>query len=473
MINRILIRVKVVQLLYSFLLTEKQFALEPQPTPPTREKRFSYKVYLDTLTLMESISKNVRKGKECPLADDNPFIKALNSDDILKAHKIKDESSEQFPFLGCVESLVETIKESGIYKQYLKTRATDSNAGVKVWRDIFNIIIWPDHQYNMLAKRIPNYSLSGMDRMKDLIESTFVGFMSSNSDTAAIRKELGKSLAQARELYFRFLMIPVAITQLRDEEIAFNRNKNFPTADDLNPNMALSDNLLVDNLKNNAMLMAYAEEHKLSLLDTDRMLIKHLLDKIMGSELYAAYSSARRSDDKQEQLVADSEFWKQAMRTLIYSDEDLLENLEAESVFWNDDVDIMGEFVIKTFRRIEEGMGQNAILPMYKDSEDAMFGIQLAEAVLKNKNEYRAMVDDCLRKDIWDSERLAFMDVVILLTAIAEMLNFPKIPLRATINEYIEMAKAYSTPKSGVFVHGFLAEIIKKLQASGQLLKKA
>lgn len=81
------------------------------------------------------------------------------------------------------------------------------------------------------------------------------------------------------------------------------------------------------------------------------------------------------------------------------------------------------------------------------------------------------MIDECIRKELWDTERLAFMDAVIIMTAVAEMLNFPKIPLKVTINEYIEMAKSYSTSKSGVFVNGILAELVSHLKKEGILQK--
>ena len=145
--------------------------------------------------------------------------------------------------------------------------------------------------------------------------------------------------------------------------------------------------------------------------------------------------------------------------------------MESKSVFWNDDIDIMTEFAIKTYRRFEEGMGQNALLAMYKDDDDRAFGLDLFRAVVNNKEQYRAVIDECLDTKIWETERLAYMDVIILETAIAEMLNFPSIPLKVTINEYIEMAKSYSTNKSGMFVNGLLGVIVAKLRREGKLLK--
>ncbi len=110
-------------------------------------------------------------------------------------------------------------------------------------------------------------------------------------------------------------------------------------------------------------------------------------------------------------------------------------------------------------------------MTMYKDDEDARFGAELFEYVLKNKEDYRAYINDALDTKLWESDRLAYMDIVVMMTALAEILNFPKIPLTVSINEYVEIAKAYSTRKSGQFIHGLLASILKSLHEKGVLQK--
>ncbi len=170
-------------------------------------------------------------------------------------------------------------------------------------------------------------------------------------------------------------------------------------------------------------------------------------------------------------LHDDCELWRHLFRKVIFPNPVLLETLEEKSVFWNDDIDIMGTFVVKTLRRIEEKEGGDFILDKYKDEEDAAFGRQLLYSVLRNKEIYRRYVDEALDGANWDKERLAFMDVVVLISAIGEILNFPKIPLTVSVNEYIELAKCYSTAKSGTFVHGILGTVITRLQKENILHK--
>ena len=182
-------------------------------------------------------------------------------------------------------------------------------------------------------------------------------------------------------------------------------------------------------------------------------------------------------DDPVSDLHQDCEFWRKVMRGIILSDTEFLEILESMSVFWNDDFDIMGEFVLKTFRRFEEKASdpeckiKEPVLPMYKDHEDAEFGRELFEITVKKHAIYRGYIDEALNKKHWESDRLAYMDVVIMVTALAEILNFPKIPIQASLNEYIEIAKCYSSGKSGSFINGLLANVIANLKESGKLRK--
>ena len=168
----------------------------------------------------------------------------------------------------------------------------------------------------------------------------------------------------------------------------------------------------------------------------------------------------------------DSELWRNLFKRVILDNTDFLETLEDKSVFWNDDLETIATFVLKSFRRIEDGEVSDAVLDKFKDDEDARFGFELLRYLYKNKETYRRYIDDAVSGGNWDIERLAFMDMVILETAIAEIMNFPKIPLSVSVNEYIELAKSYSSARSGSFVHGILGAVVARLQKEGKLLKK-
>ncbi len=470
MINRVLIRMKVVQTLYSYLLTEREFSLEPQPSQPTKEKRFAYQLYLDMLTFMVQVADDITAGRGATLhkpLKDNRFITNIEADEILHSQLVRQKQGEKSRLQQLIPSLAENIKKSGLFKLYVKLGGeTTMPEDVKVWREIFNQIIWSDKYFNEICSGYENYSMRGMDRAKELIENTFSNFLSSGGNANDASKQLLTSLQQAQELQMRLLALPIAITDLRDARIDAARHKIRPTAEDLNPDMHISDNKLVAELRENVELNEYLSKNKINWVTESPELIASLLKSILASEIYEQYIL------EPDSMQADCNFWRKSLREIIYPCEEFLDDMESKSVFWNDDLFIMGDFALKTIRRFEEGLGQNAIQPMYKDDEDAQFGPELLRNVMDHKQEYRALINATLDKQIWETDRLAFMDIVILLTAIAELLNFPMIPIRVTVNEYLEIAKEYSTSRSASFINGVLAGIIKSLQKEGKLLKQ-
>ena len=167
----------------------------------------------------------------------------------------------------------------------------------------------------------------------------------------------------------------------------------------------------------------------------------------------------------------EAELWRQLIRHVILPSDDLAESLENRSIFWNDDLEVMSSFALKTLRQIGREGVEVALLPEFKDEEDAEFGFKLFDAVVNHMDEYRELIDSFVNTSKWDTERLALMDIVILRTALAEVLEFPKIPLQVTANEYVEIANCYSTARSGAFVNGMLAAITEKLRAEGRIQK--
>lgn len=465
MINRVLIRIKVIQILYSYLLTEKKFSFESMPSMPTKEKRFAYSLYLDMLMLLNRVAHSIRRrGGDMPLADTR-FIKRLDSDEQLRSHNEK-YSRTSFPFDSAADRISEELKNSGYYKNWLK-KSSEGDLGVDegLWNDIFNMFVMTDKVLNEVISKRENYTLKGVERMRQMMEVTFANFMASQDSGEDAVKAFSQSIEKARELYFRLLILPQELAILRERQIEENRNKYLATPEDLNPNMKFVENSLVEEIGKNDVIRAYEEKHPISWLQSDPYMMNALLKSIMESEIYQEYM-----DDPVSSPERDADFWKNTYRKIILENQDFLETLEDKSVFWNDDLEIMSTFVVKTFRRLSEG-DRNAVLQKFKDEEDARFGYDLIKYVLKNKDTYRGYINDALKTNRWESDRLAFMDVLVIETALAEILNFPKIPLSVSVNEYIEIAKSYSSGKSGAFVNGLLACILKNLKESGKLMK--
>lgn len=301
--------------------------------------------------------------------------------------------------------------------------------------------------------------------MRELMESTFSNFSSSQGHVADAAKTLAYSLEKSNELYHMILLLAVEITALQEQNLDAARHKYLATDSDLNPNLRFVDNAFVRRLGEDPAFRAFVDKNKLSWLTNDRPLLSSLLRNILASDIYKDYMAAPDTSYQNDCML-----WKNLLRYVVLPNEELHEALEDKSVFWNDDIDTIGTFVIKTIRRFEDGEAE-PLLPMFKDDEDARFGRELFNAVVKNKEEYGEIIDKALNKDSWETDRLAFMDVVIARTALAEILNFPKIPVSVSINEYIEIAKAYSTNKSSFFINGLLGAAVSNLRAEGRVVK--
>jgi N utilization substance protein B len=171
-------------------------------------------------------------------------------------------------------------------------------------------------------------------------------------------------------------------------------------------------------------------------------------------------------------LESDCNVWRQIMRRIIIDDEDMLEELENQSIYWScEDLEFMGQFVIKTIKRVADG-DENPIMPQFKDQEDSEFGDLLFTASAKQEELNMSTIDKFIDSRHWDSDRIALIDRAILLVALAEVRNFENIPTTVTLNEYIEIAKSFSSPNSAAFVNGVLHSAIMSMRNNGIITKQ-
>ena len=278
-------------------------------------------------------------------------------------------------------------------------------------------------------------------------------------------KDLATCLDKTYELYHYLMRLPVELTHIQEMRIDEARNKYMPTQEELNPNMKFVNNRLVAALANNEQLQEFAQEHTVTWND-DPIFERLMLDKVIKSDLYNDYMA-----DEEDSMTADSLLWQQLIKQVILPDENMADAIEQRSLFWTeDDMDLMGQFVCKTFRRMAEG-DEDAIMPMFKDEEDNDFGKELFTATVTLMPESNALIDDLILDSRWDKDRIVLMDRIIMCAAIAELRTFDKIPTAVTLNEYIELAKNFSTAASGKFVNGILNNAVKRLRKDGIVLK--
>ena len=285
---------------------------------------------------------------------------------------------------------------------------------------------------------------------------------SKNIDTA--EKELMFSLSKAYDMYNYLLALIVGITReaRRHVEVAEARAKREGTP---MPSTKFIYNRFALQLEQNKMLNDFMESQKKS-WDNYPEFLKKIYLQIADSEIYKDYM-----DSSEDDYQTDREVWRKLYRTLIQDNPDLDALLEEESLYWNDDKEVVDTFVLKTIKRFEEkNSATQELLPEYDSEEDKDYARKLFRATILNGEEYQHYMSEASRN--WDFSRLAYMDIVIMQIAIAEMMTFPSIPISVSINEYVELAKLYSTPRSAGYINGMLDAIARHLVHTGRLMKQ-
>ena len=283
-----------------------------------------------------------------------------------------------------------------------------------------------------------------------------------NLDTA--EKELFFSLSKAYDLYNYLLLLMVEVTKQANKKLNAAKNKLIPTKEELFPNTKFVENRFIAQLEVNKQLLDFAGNQKKT-WENEADFVKSLCEQIMESDIYKEYMASETSSYEE-----DREVWRKIYKKIIFNNAELDQVLEDQSLYWNDDKEIVDTFVLKTIKRFEEKNGaKQELLPEFKDDEDQDFARRLFRRAILNSDYYRHLISENTKN--WDLDRVAFMDVIIMQIALAEVLSFPNIPVSVSLNEYVEIAKLYSTPKSGGFINGTLDGIVNSLKKENKLTK--
>ncbi|MBA7517653.1 Transcription antitermination protein NusB [subsurface metagenome] len=285
-----------------------------------------------------------------------------------------------------------------------------------------------------------------------------------NSSIAKSEKELLFSINKAYDLYHYLLLLIIDIADLACSRIDIARNKKIPTYEDLHPNTKFIENKIIVQIRNSNSFMRYLEQNKLNWVKYPE-LIKGLYNEIIRSGDYINYISNTTSSYKE-----DKKFICSMYKMVISQYEPLYSNLEEQSIFWNDEIEYILSINIKTIKRLKEEDVDMKLAPLYKSIEDKNFSKILFRKVILNHKEYLDLIEKYSKN--WDVNRIAFMDILLMQMAIAEAVEFDSIPVKVTLNEYLELSKYYSTVKSNVFINGILDKAFKQLKETNQINKQ-
>lgn len=296
-----------------------------------------------------------------------------------------------------------------------------------------------------------------------IVQLTYAYYQNGNHNMDNAEKELLFSLSKAYDLYNCLLSLIVAVSREAhlhyDVEVARARREGKDV-----PSGKFANNRFAMQLEDNKQLCEYMETQKQSWADNIEF-VRNLLSQMEQSQIYKDYI-----DSPEDSYEDDREVWRKLYKALIMENENLDSLLEERSLYWNDDKEIVDTFVLKTIKRFDpKNKAKQELLPEFKDEEDKDFAVKLFRATILNADQYQRFMSETSRN--WDFSRLAYMDVVIMQIAIAEMMNFPNIPVSVTINEYVDLAKLYSTPKSGSYINGMLDAIAHYLADTGKMMK--
>ncbi|MBQ9237213.1 MAG: transcription antitermination factor NusB [Prevotella sp.] len=295
------------------------------------------------------------------------------------------------------------------------------------------------------------------------VQLTYAYFQNGNHNIDNAEKELMFSLTKAYHLYETLLLLIVAVTRMarKHYDIASAKAEREGS---VGPIGRFAFNKFAVQLEENKQLREFAETQK-NIWEDKAEFVKNLYLQMEQSEPYQEYIT---SDD--DEYETHREVWRKLYKLFIQNNDDLCNTLEEDSIYWNDDKEVVDTFVLKTIKRFDPANGADQeLLPEYTDEEDRVFAQQLFHAAIVNADQYQQYMTEASRN--WDFSRLAYMDVVIMQLAIAEMLTFPNIPVNVTINEYVGLAKLYSTSRSGGYINGMLDAIARHLIDNGTLLK--
>ena len=272
--------------------------------------------------------------------------------------------------------------------------------------------------------------------------------------------EMMFSIDKAYDLYHLLLLLIIDLADIANDKIDQALQKRMPTPEDLNPKRKFVDNLVVEQLRNNRLLNNYISSKKLSWVNNSHI-PRLLYSKMLQWEAYDKYVNSEYND-----YQTDKKFIIKLVTEFFVFSEELNLNLEEQSIFWNDDMEYIIAMVEKTLKKFGANpKNENKLMPLFKNNDDAEFVKTLFVKAILGNEKTSELIDRNTTN--WEIERIALMDILVMKLAITEIIEFPEIPVKVTLNEYIEIAKYYCTSKSSTFVNGILDKIVKEMRNNG------
>lgn len=292
-----------------------------------------------------------------------------------------------------------------------------------------------------------------------VMQSLFAFKGTESDDFSKDEKFLLHSIDSMFELYLVIMALLIEVQKKANSRLDLSQKKMLATQDDINPNRKFADNSVLEFISSNTMLKEAIENKKLNYWHLDFEYVDIIYKAILDSDLYSEYMEKGPST-----LKEDKDFMMDVYTDIIAPNEKLFDFFEDKRITWVDDLPVVNTAMLKLFTKLKLTKPETFLLPdLYKDEEDRDFAVNLLNKTLLNKSKYYKEISE--KTTNWDADRLANLDGILLQMALCEFQKFPSIPVKVTINEYLEIAKEYSTPKSSFFINGILDNIIKEYKS--------
>lgn len=297
-----------------------------------------------------------------------------------------------------------------------------------------------------------------------VMQSVYAVIKCNNDDLSKEEKYLKLSMAKVYDLYVLLLNLLVEIRNLAEKLQEIAKNKHLATSDDINPNRKFVDNQILQNLKNNSSLESYIKNSKLTNWKLDDEYVRLIWDAINGSKIYRDYISSGDNCTFEQ----DVDFITNIYKEIIAPNENLFDYFESQTISWVDDIPFLNTWILKNLHKINPDTVFNKD-KLFKNDDDEKFAIDIFRKIALHHTEFNSDIDKMTPN--WDTDRIAEIDFILMKMALVEFMYFPSIPTRVTINEYIEIAKDYSTAKSSFFINGVLDKLLKEYSDKGKIKK--
>ena len=296
-----------------------------------------------------------------------------------------------------------------------------------------------------------------------VMQSVYATLQSKDDNLTKEEKFLIQSIEKMSDLHAILLNLFVEVQQMASKYIEIAKKKHLASATEKNPSNKLIDNQVINIFKESVSLNDFIEKKKLTNWKKDDEYVRVIWDLIRESKVYDDYLKSEENSFKQ-----DKKFILEVFKTIIAPNEKLADYFEDQHISWVDDIPFVNTWIVKDINALKES--KSFILSsLYKDSDDEKFVLNLYRKVILNHEKYDKDIDD--KTPNWDTERIADIDMILMKMAICEFTEFPSIPTKVSMNEYIEISKDYSSQKSSFFINGVLDKVLKELETSKRIEK--